>query len=285
MFKLVTIKDTILVPAHLFGAKRLTALEHMVNKRFSDRVIGGHGLCIGLWDFIRVGEDHLVVQSGECSTECTFRLVVFCPFPGEVVYGRISGSHKGGMFVEMGFFDGVHIDKGLLPRPSDFDEKENVWIWRPEIGEGEEEGAGQTLYMDATNECVFRVVECEFENLSRVKPSDREISGNGGVGGAMSIAGGLYDEVLEDNQGLGDPLWWDEGEAEELGDGEEGGDVGEGEWAQTEDGGDGDGGGGENGDVGEGEGVEGEFGEEEYEEEEEEGDEGCGMVDDDDGEE
>lgn len=289
MFKLLTIQDTVLVPAHLFGMPRLNALEHMVNKRFSDRVIPGHGLCIALWDFVRAGEDRLVVQTGESSTRCIFRIVVFCPFEGEVVFGTISASHKSGVFVQMGFFDAVHISKDKLPRPSDYDEKENVWIWRPDIagGEGEEqpvEGAAQALYMDATNECVFRVERCDFENRRRIKPTER--AAEGGTS-AMSLAGALYDEVLEDNQGLGDPLWWYEGEeGEEGADGEgeeaigDGENVDDGDEAELDRAGDGD---GEYEDWQEGSGEDefqgnGEIGadEDEYEEN---GEESCGMVD------
>lgn len=283
MFKLVTIKDTVLVPAHLFGVSRLKALEHMVNKRYSDRVIAEHGLCIALWDFLKVGEDRLVVQSGEASTVCIFRLVVFCPFPGEVIFGRISGSHEKGLVVEVGFFEGVHVDTAGLPKPSNFDEKERVWIWKPEQEEDGGADAAQALYMDVTNECVLRVERCEYENRRKIKPSEREKEG---VGNAMSIEGAIYDEVTGDNQGLGDPLWWFEGEeeGEEVGE-EEDGEAG----AAGEAGEEGEGGEGYDGEAyGE---YEAEVGEEEqvealpYDNEgegDEEQEEGCGMVDGDD---
>lgn len=277
MFKLVTIEDTILLPAHLFGAPRLRALEHMVNKRYSDRVIAGHGLCIALWDFLKAGEDRLVVQSGESSTECVFRLVVFSPFPGEVIFGRIGGSHEKGISVEVGFFDDIHVDKAGLPKPSTYDEKERVWIWKPEQEEDEVTDAAQALYMDVTNECVLRVENCYYENRRKIKPSEREKEGSGS---AMSIEGAIYDEVTEDNQGLGDPLWWFEGEGEEgeqVEGGEVDGDEVEGEAAEA--------------DEYDGEGdaryeeEPGNADAEYYDEEggaEDENEEGCGMVDDED---
>lgn len=232
MFKLISIEDTILIPPRLFPYPRLTALEHMINASYSDRVIPHIGLCIALWDWLRVDEDHLVIHTGESSTRCVFRMVVFAPFPGELVFGRINASHESGLFVEMGFFDAVHVEKRRLPRPSEWDEKERVWIWRPEVGEegregGEEEveegGAAQMLYMDVSNECIFRVVECVYEDCMKIRPAEREAGGGGKS--VMSIRGSLYDEVLESNQGLGDPLWWFEGEEGE----EEGGEDEKGE--------------------------------------------------------
>lgn len=218
MFTLVTIEETILVPSHLFGKPRLSALEHMVNKRFSDRVIASAGLGIGLWDWVSIGEDRLVTQSGESSTVCVFRLVVFRPFEGEVIFSRINASHDTGIYLELEFFDAVHVERGALPRPTRWDEGEKVWIWRYDV----EGGEGIEFYLDVSNECVFRVKECGFENWGRIRPGDRDAEGGKG---AMWIEGVLFDEVLEDNQGLGDPLWWDE-EGEAEGDG---GDEGTGE--------------------------------------------------------
>lgn len=227
MFKLVIIEETIQVPAKLFGIERLAALEHMVNKKFSDSVIPGVGLCVALWDWVSIGEDRLVMQSGQSSTVCIFRMVVFAPFEGEVVFSRINASNECGLFVEMGFFDSIHIPKAKLPVPTDWDREEKVWIWRPEFGEGETgDGAtAQALYMDVSNECVFRVVESQYEDWSSVPPSEREVEKESS---AMSLIGSLFDSVVEDNQGLGDPLWWYEDEEEAVnGDDEieEGGDV------------------------------------------------------------
>ncbi|CAN8074406.1 unnamed protein product [Agarophyton chilense] len=211
MFKLVTIEDVLLVPARLFGHPRLNALEHVVNKRLSDKVIPGVGLVIAFWDWIKVGEDALQIHSGECSTKCTFRVVVFAPFEGELLFGRVSGAFNEGMFLEMGFFDAITVPLENLPRPSHFDESERVWIWKPVFDEG---GEPQTYFMDVTNESVFRAMEVTFEDTWRVPPSEKK----GDARNPMSIVGTLFDAVLQDNQGLGDPLWWYE---EEEGDQDE----------------------------------------------------------------
>lgn len=256
MFTLVTIEDTVLVPSRLFGKPRLAALEHIVNKRFSDRVIPSVGLCIALWDWVSVGEDRLVIQTGESITECTFRLVVFRPFAGEVMWSKINASHESGIFLELGFFDAVQVPKDRFPQPTRWDEKEKVWIWTFSQ-EGQDEPI--PLYMDVSTECVFRVSECKFEDRWAVKPSERDADGGRG---AMWITGALYDDALEDNQGLGNPEWWDEGqEEEEEAGGEAEGGEGEGGEAGGDEGAD-EGGGGAAGAAGGAAGPD----EEEYEE-------------------
>eukprot|EP00177_Eucheuma_denticulatum_P008355 GFKZ01015196.1.p1 GENE.GFKZ01015196.1~~GFKZ01015196.1.p1 ORF type:complete len:396 (-),score=76.65 GFKZ01015196.1:42-1229(-) len=213
MFKLITIQDTILVPPHLFGQPRLVALEHAINKRFSDRVIPHYGLCVALWDWVDVSEDRLIPHSGDASTLCTFRMVVFSPFPGEVLFSRINASHDTGLYLEMGFFDAIHVRKEALPNPSTWDASEKVWVWKPEVGGGE-------LFMDVSNECVFRCVEVVYEERMKVRPTERD--SNAGV---MTIWGSIHDKGIENSQGLGDPLWWEDGEEAE----EEGGQEGYGE--------------------------------------------------------
>ncbi|PXF49817.1 DNA-directed RNA polymerase III subunit RPC8 [Gracilariopsis chorda] len=225
MFKLVTIEDVVLVPARLFGYPRLESLEYVINKRLSDKIIPGVGLVIAFWDWVKVGEDALQIHSGESNTKCTFRVVVFSPFEGEAVFGRVSGAYDGGVFMELGFFDAITVKKENLPRPSSYDEDERVWIWKPTF---EEEGEAQTFYMDVTNESVFRVMELMFEDSWRIPPTERNVEGRN----PMSIFAALYDEAVQDNQGLGDPLWWyEEGEGED--EGEEGG-VGDGAKEEAE---------------------------------------------------
>lgn len=220
MFKLVSIEDRIQVPARLFGYPRLEALEHAVNKRFSDKIIPGVGLCIAFWDWIEIGEDSLQILSGDSSTQCSFRVVVFAPFEGEAVFGRISGACKNGIFMELGFFDAIVLPKEQLPKPSVFDEQERAWIWKPSF-----DGVEQTMYMDVTNEHVFRVREILYDDQSKIPPAERAKEDRN----PMSIIASLYDDVLEDTQGLGDPLWWYE-------EGEDDGDLAEGDGAEDIDG-------------------------------------------------
>ena len=217
MFKLITVEDVIQVPARNFGKKRMEALEFEVNKRYSNRVIPKHGLCVGLWDWLDVEDDRLIPQTGESSTRCVFRLVAFAPFEGELIFTTIRASNESGLLHEVGFFDVIRVPKSNLPCNSSWDSKEYVWIWKPntdqedqvQTNEVEESGSVQKLYMDVTNESVVRVVQIVYDDRSSTPPSIKALEG---YKPPMSIVATLHDHVLEDNQGLGDPLWWYEDE-------------------------------------------------------------------------
>ena len=78
-----------------------------------------------------------------------------------------------------------------------------------QANEDEEGGSVQKLYMDVTNESVVRVVQIVYDDRSFTPPSIKALEG---YKPPMSIVATLQDHVLEDNQGLGGPLWWYEDE-------------------------------------------------------------------------
>ncbi len=49
----------------------------------------------------------------------TFRLMVFRPFVGEVLVGRVSQCAEGGLRVSLGFFDDIVVPSYLLQTPSE----------------------------------------------------------------------------------------------------------------------------------------------------------------------
>lgn len=206
MFKLITVEETLLTAPHHFKHPPLSALEYAANERISDRLLPQHGLLLFVWDFLDIGPHQLVLSTGHASTLCKFRVLTFAPALGEAIFTRIHASHANGVVLDMGFFDNIHVDKGLLPKGSVWDKNENVWIWKS--GEGEEEA---TLYMDVGNESVVRVKDINWIE--------------GGRGG-MRVEASLHDDVLEGNQGLGDPLWWYE-EEEDYAEGGTGEDEGQ----------------------------------------------------------
>lgn len=94
-----------------------------------------------------------------------FRLIVFRPFKGEIMSGRISSSSKHGINVRTDFFDEIFIPSTMLFEDSNFDVKENVWIWNND---------GNDFYMDKNEVIRFRVEEEAFEDQLPVPPHLRE---------------------------------------------------------------------------------------------------------------
>lgn len=90
-----------------------------------------------------------------------FRLIVFRPFKGEVMTGRISSSSQHGINVRTDFFDEIFIPSTYLFEGSSFDVKENVWIWNND---------GNEFYMDKNELIRFRIEEEAFEDQLPIPP-------------------------------------------------------------------------------------------------------------------
>jgi len=90
-----------------------------------------------------------------------FRLIVFRPFKGEVMTGRISSSSQHGINVRTEFFDEIFIPRTYLFEGTTFDLKENVWIW---------DNDGNEFYMDKNELIRFRVEEEAFEDQLPIPP-------------------------------------------------------------------------------------------------------------------
>lgn len=225
MFKLVTIEDTIVVPAHIFGFGRTQTLEYVINKKMSDKVIPGVGLAVALWDLLSIGDDKLVRNSGVSTTLCRFRILVFSPFVGEAIFAHVGHSTSAGLLAYLGFFDLIWVPKEHLPQPSTFEDGDNVWVWRPKF-DGETE---TPYYMDSSNETVLRITSVDYND----RPATTRSTDEHRVSNVMVIKASLYDAVSEDNQGLGDPRWWyeepeEEEEVEQYDDGDQNmGDAGD----------------------------------------------------------
>jgi DNA-directed RNA polymerase III subunit RPC8 len=95
----------------------------------------------------------------------TFRLIVFRPFKGEVLTGRISSSSHHGINVRTDFFDEIFIPDTYLFEGSTYDVAENVWVWNNE---------GNQFYMDKNEVIRFRVEEEAFEDQLPVPPHLQE---------------------------------------------------------------------------------------------------------------
>jgi DNA-directed RNA polymerase III subunit RPC8 len=95
----------------------------------------------------------------------TFRLIVFRPFKGEVLTGRISSSSHHGINVRTDFFDEIFIPDTYLFEGSTYDVAENVWVWNND---------GNQFYMDKNEVIRFRVEEEAFEDQLPVPPHLQE---------------------------------------------------------------------------------------------------------------
>lgn len=199
MFKLVTVEDTLQIPPHLFGYAPERAIEYVVNRQLSDRVVLSVGLVIALWDIESLSVERLVPTSGDAHLQCRYRILVFAPFRGEAIFSRVRASTQAGLLAYLDFFEPLWVPSDALPKPSTFDLKDRVWIWRPNF-----DGVQMEYFMDVNTESVIRVNEVLYNKSKRTAITNTPEKSPP----VMSVTAVLHDSVSDDNQGLGDPTWW-----------------------------------------------------------------------------
>jgi DNA-directed RNA polymerase III subunit RPC8 len=91
-----------------------------------------------------------------------FRLIVFRPFKGEILMGKLISSSDMGLRISMGFFDDIFVPApAMLFEPSRFSDVEKVWIW--------ESSPESILYFDHNEMVRFRVEGETWTDLSPEK--------------------------------------------------------------------------------------------------------------------
>ncbi|RWS04254.1 DNA-directed RNA polymerase III subunit RPC8-like protein [Dinothrombium tinctorium] len=166
MFTLIELKDKIKIPPFKFNLPLHEAIAEELNRKLANRVLINVGLCITLYDIIKVHESFILKGDGCSHTLVHFRFVVFRPFIGEVLTGRLRSCSVDGINVSLGFFDGIVIPPEFLQEPSRFDEKEQLWVWEYETEDGKHD-----LFMDKEEMIRFKVKEEIFTDTSPPGPS------------------------------------------------------------------------------------------------------------------
>lgn len=154
MFTLVTIKDKIRIEPDHFSKDYLIALKDEIHAKFSNKILPEVGLCISIHDILLIGDPYIYPGDGASHTETTFRLVVYRPFVGEILSGKIMACDvKNGIRVSMKFFDDVWIPPYLLPDHSYFQDDEKLWVWKYEEHD---------MFFDLNEEIRFKVNSVQF---------------------------------------------------------------------------------------------------------------------------
>eukprot|EP00270_Netrium_digitus_P021937 TRINITY_DN9649_c0_g3_i1.p1 TRINITY_DN9649_c0_g3~~TRINITY_DN9649_c0_g3_i1.p1 ORF type:complete len:203 (-),score=56.58 TRINITY_DN9649_c0_g3_i1:217-783(-) len=156
MFALVEVEEDVRIAPQELNRKPVEAITSVLKSNFLDKVIQDIGLVISLYDILSLDGGLVHQGDGAPHFQVRFRLVVFRPFVGEVLIGRIQKCDASGVYVTLGFFWDIHIPEHLLQIPSYFDEQEKVWIWK--FNENE-------MFMDLQEEVRFRVAAVKYPPL------------------------------------------------------------------------------------------------------------------------
>eukprot|EP00127_Corallochytrium_limacisporum_P004880 Clim_evm24s191 gene=Clim_evmTU24s191 len=188
------------------------AIEDEINRRYANKVVLDLGLCICLWDIVSRGDIKVNPDSGTYFSTVEFNYVVFRPFIGEVMTGKIRNMSHHGIRVSLRFFDDVWIPTKHLQDPSTFSKEEQLWIWQWE---------NHSLYMDMEEVIRFRVTGVSFHDIHpAIDQGEHALSGGSESEGdpvhekasirrAPMVVTGAINEP-----GLGCLSWWQEDEEE-----------------------------------------------------------------------
>ncbi|TVU39323.1 hypothetical protein EJB05_12736 [Eragrostis curvula] len=205
MFSLSLIEHNLPMPPHLLSRPLVDAIKAELERLFLDKVVPNLGLCVSVYD-IRSIEGGSIHAGEGCSTyTVSFRLLMFKPFHGEVLVGRISGYDDKGLqggfmfgelLVSLDFFSDICIP-GHLMQDGTVRDPDGRWMWKTD---------GNELYLDLDDEIRFLVSNIKYPPIPvEQKEEDPPFA-------PMQIIGSIKGD------GLGLLAWWvaDEEEGDEM---------------------------------------------------------------------
>lgn len=94
MFMLTQLEDSIRVEPGQLGMPTAIALEEQIKNLYFDKVIKNVGLVVSFYDFVSISGGDVHNGDGGVHFIVQFNLVIFRPFEGEVLLGRILKSNE-----------------------------------------------------------------------------------------------------------------------------------------------------------------------------------------------
>ncbi|KAJ1290870.1 hypothetical protein BS78_02G276100 [Paspalum vaginatum] len=196
MFTLSQIEHNLPMPPHMLSRPLPEAIEAELKTLFLDKVIAKLGLCVSVYD-IRSVEGGSIHPGEGCSTyKVSFRLLMFKPFIGEVLVGRISGYDDKGLQISLDFFNDICIP-GHLMQYGTVRGPDGRWMLKTEDGD--------ELHLDLDDEIRFVVSSIKYPPIPIEQKEDEPPFA------PMQIVGSIKGD------GLGLLAWWaadEEGEEE-----------------------------------------------------------------------
>lgn len=98
MFFLSLLEHTIRIPPQMLDVPLLEAISGELQKLFVDKVIKDLGLCVSVYDIQALEGGFVFAGDGAPTYTVNFRLVMFRPFVGEVLVGKLKKSDKNGLY-------------------------------------------------------------------------------------------------------------------------------------------------------------------------------------------
>lgn len=130
MFVLEVVEVKLKTHPDQFDRDTKIVLIEQIEMKYLNKVIHKVGLCVAFYDFLEIGDPYIYPSEGAAHQLVKFRLVVFRPFDGETIVGKIVGSSPEGLQVSLDFFDDVLIPSNRFMEPSTYDDSTRLWTWK-----------------------------------------------------------------------------------------------------------------------------------------------------------
>ncbi|KAI1375588.1 RNA polymerase III subunit Rpc25-domain-containing protein [Hypoxylon crocopeplum] len=195
MFILTKIADLVQIKPGDFEKPSHVAIEDSINAKYSNRVIQKIGLCICMYDLLWASEGLIGHGTGMVNVNVEFRMIVFRPFKGETMFGRITESTPEGIHIRTDFFEDIFVAFKELPENTQYDHNEHAWKWMfdPE---------SEPMYYDK-NEMVRLQVIDETWHDQTPESAEQEAVDKAKKQSPYRITGSMMKE------GFGVCLWWE----------------------------------------------------------------------------
>ncbi|KAF2099392.1 hypothetical protein NA57DRAFT_55362 [Rhizodiscina lignyota] len=135
MFMLETFSDLIQIDPKDFLKPSRLSLEDNINRKYANRIVQKVGLCIGMYDILQNSEGLIGHGTGTVNVNVKFRMVVFRPYKGEIIEGKIVECDKKGIRIALEFFQDIFVPgPEMLFEKSSYNEAEGAWMWVTDDG-------------------------------------------------------------------------------------------------------------------------------------------------------
>ena len=202
MFQLASLSDSAvkIAPANL-GKSTLEAVTQELESLYVDKVLPEcGGLVVTLYSIKSIQGGAVLAGEGCVCFDVTFDVVLFKPFIGEVLEGTLTSADASGAHVSVGFFHDVFVSPSDMQYPSEFDEREGVWVWDYD---------GSKMDMCINEKVRFKVKGVRFPDLPKTAEELSSLTFEAGAKTDGSFAPMLLIGNMNED-GLGLCSWWDE---------------------------------------------------------------------------
>ncbi|CAK9786386.1 hypothetical protein CC85DRAFT_284923 [Cutaneotrichosporon oleaginosum] len=215
MFNLIAIKDTVPVAPKAFGLDPALCIQDALNKKFANKLIPDRGLGLSVFDILTAEDGRVTWGNGQMYYKVSFRLMLFAPFVGEVIVGKVLSCTPSYIRITLGFFEDIYVPPSLLPPNSMYDENERRFFWYSGEQDLDATALANTLkserfYYDPGEPIRFRVDTIEWHEHEPGPPVDRSQTTEEDEEKDPKEKAGYVILANVSEQGLGLTNWWDE---------------------------------------------------------------------------